>query len=199
MTQFHFDPVTYAELMRTEVPRYLELQETIAAATKALEVSSVLDLGTGTGQTLAHVLPLHPGARAVGVDENGGMLEVARTTLAGYDVELRVADLLDPLPGGPFDLVTSALAIHHLDGPGKAALFVRVAEVLRPGGRLVMGDVVLPEDPAEAVIPLTDGYDKPSLVGDQVRWLQEAGLVVEVVWREDDLAVFTADRPTSDH
>ncbi len=40
----------------------------------------------------------------------------ASTVLA---VELRVAELTDPLPDGPFDLVVSALAIHHLEGPGQ--------------------------------------------------------------------------------
>ncbi len=106
-----------------------------------------------------------------------------------------MADLLDPLPAGPFDLVTSALAIHHLDGPGKATLFGRVADVLRPGGRFVLGDVVIPDDAAVAVIPLSDDYDKPSRVAEQVGWLSAAGLVPRVVWQGDDLAVLTADRP----
>ncbi len=112
---------------------------------------------------------------------------------------LRVADLLDPLPEGPFDLVVSALAIHHLDGPGKAELFRRVAAVVAPGGRFVLGDVVLPEDPANAVTPLSDGYDKPSTLSDQVRWLEAAGLEPTLVWEGDDLAVLTADRPGPDH
>jgi len=51
------------------------------------------------------------------------MLAVARGRLEEYDVTLAVADLLDPLPAGRFDLVVSALAVHHLDGPGKATLF----------------------------------------------------------------------------
>lgn len=194
MSQFHFDPATYAELMRTEVPLYETLQETVAGETEALEVTTILDLGSGTGETLARVLARYPTARAIGVDENDGMLEVARSRLSGHDVDLRVADLLDPLPAGPFDLVTSALAIHHLDGPGKAVLFGRVAEVLRPGGRFVLGDVVIPDD-AAALTPLSDDYDKPSTVDDQVGWLSAAGLVPRVVWQGDDLAVLTADRP----
>ena len=110
---------------------------------------------------------------------------------------LQVADLRDPLPAGPFDLVVSALAVHHLDGPEKATLFARVAGALRPGGRFVLGDVILPPDAASSVIPLTDDWDKPSTVADQVRWLEEAGLVVTVPWHQDDLALFSADRPTA--
>ena len=47
------------------------------------------------------------------------------------------------------------------------------------------------------MIPLTDDWDKPSTVADQVRWLEEAGLVVTVPWHQDDLALFSADRPTA--
>jgi len=195
MSDDHFDPATYREWVRGEIPQYDQLQESIAAATAAVAATAILDLGTGTGETLARVLPLHPAARVIGVDESKGMLGVARDELADYDVTLLVADLLDTLPSGPFDLVVSALAVHHLDGPGKATLFTRVADVLRPGGRFVLGDVVLPAETDSAVIPLTEGWDRPSTVADQVGWMADAGLAVEVLWEEDDLAVFSADRP----
>lgn len=195
MSEPHFDPVTYAEFIRREIPQYDSLQYSVAAATESLTVTSVLDLGTGTGETLARVLERHPSAQVIGLDESEGMLTVAGTRLEVYDVTLRRADLLDELPSGPFDVVISALAVHHLDGAGKATLFERVAAVLRPGGRFVLGDVILPEDPPAAAIPLSDGWDKPSTVADQVRWLEEAGLIATVVWTEDDLALFVAERP----
>jgi SAM-dependent methyltransferase len=110
------------------------------------------------------------------------------------DVELSVADLADPLPEGQFDLVVSALAVHHLDGPGKADLFSRVAAVVSPPGRFVLGDVVVPEDPADAVTPISDDYDLPSSVAEQLSWLDEAGFDAAVVWTERDLAVLRADR-----
>jgi tRNA (cmo5U34)-methyltransferase len=195
MSQFHFDPATYMEMMRVEIPLYETLQDTVAAAAEGITVTSILDLGTGTGETLGRLLGRHVWARAIGIDESEQMLEAARDGLAGYSVDLRVADLLDPLPDGPFDLVVSALAIHHLEGPDKAVLFRRIAEVLRPGGRLVVGDVVVPEDPADAVTPLSEDYDRPSSLAEQVGWLSQAGLAVTVVWSERDLAVLSADRP----
>jgi tRNA (cmo5U34)-methyltransferase len=197
MSQFHFDPATYLELMRSEVPLYERLQATIAGATGGLSATTMLDLGTGTGETLLRVLRAHPLAAAIGIDESEPMLGAARSRLDGHDVDLRVADLLDALPAGPFDLVVSALAIHHLDGPGKEVLFRRVADVLRPGGRFVMGDVVIPDDPADAVTPLSADFDRPSTLAQQVGWLRAAGLVVNVVWSEGDLAVLAADRPIS--
>ena len=101
MDDDHFDPVTYREWIRQQIPHYDELQERVRST-------------------------LHPGATAVGIDVSGGMLDVARARLADFDVTLHVADLLDPLPAATLG-APSALAVHHLDGPNKAALFRRVA------------------------------------------------------------------------
>jgi tRNA (cmo5U34)-methyltransferase len=157
-------------------------------------VDAVLDLGIGTGETLVRVLAQHPGAAAVGIDESVGMLGAAAPRFEGREVDLRVADLADPLPEGPFDLVVSALAVHHLEGPAKAALFSGIAAVLRPGGRFVLGDVVVPLDPADAVTPITDDYDRPSTLAEQLEWLADAGFEPTAVWVERDLAVVRADR-----
>jgi SAM-dependent methyltransferase len=197
VSQFHFDPATYLDLMRAEVPAYRRLQEAVARATEDVAATRILDLGTGTGETLVAVLAAHPAASAVGIDKSEGMLDAARRRLdeAEAEVELQVADLAPPLPGGPFDLVVSALAVHHLDGPAKADLFARVRAVLRPGGRFVLGDVVVPVDPADAVTPLTPEHDRPSCATDQLAWLADAGLVATSTWAERDLVVLRADRP----
>ncbi len=194
MSQFAFDPATYLDLMREELPAYDRLQAAVASASEGVAVSSVLDLGTGTGETLTAILRRHRGAAAIGIDKDEAMLDAARTRLEGFPVELRVAELTEPLPVGPFDLVVSALAIHHVDGPGKAALFARVARALRPGGRFVLGDVVVPVDPADAVTPLTPDHDRPSTLAHQLRWLADAGLDVAPTWSERDLVVVRADR-----
>lgn len=191
--QFHFDPRSYLELMAEEVPAYPRLQEEVAAATAAVAPARrILELGAGTGETARRVLALHPGARLLGIDASEGMLAHAREALPGAD--LRLGRLEDELPSGSFDLVVSALAVHHLDGPGKAALFRRVAAALEPGGRFVLGDVVVPDDPADAVTPLSEGFDLPSGVDEQLGWLAEAGLEAAVAWSERDLAVMIADR-----
>lgn len=189
MGQFHFHPDRYLELMRSEMPGYERLQDAAAAAT-GRGAARLLELGTGTGETARRVLPRHPGALLVGIDASADML--AAVDLPGAD--LRVARLEDPLPEGPFDLVFSVLAVHHLDGPGKADLFRRVAAVLAPGGRFVLGDVVVPEDPADATTPLSPGFDLPSSCEEQVAWLREAGLEAAEVWAEGDLAVLRASR-----
>jgi tRNA (cmo5U34)-methyltransferase len=190
MGQFHWDPDTYVKIVRDEVPDYDRVQDELARATDGVEARRVLELGTGTGVTSRRVLERHPSAELTGVDSSEHMLAVA--ALPGAD--LRLQDLRDELPEGPFDLVFSALAIHHLDGPGKGDLFARVAAVLAPGGRFVMADVIVPEDPADIVTPLDAGFDLPDSVDDLLAWLGDAGLRARVSWQARDLAVLVADR-----
>lgn len=179
-------------MIRADVPDFDTLQSQVAQATVGLDVHTVLDLGTGTGATAAALLQVHPSARLIGVDESEPMLEQARALLP--DATLLVRRLEDPLPVGPFDVVASVLAIHHLDEPAKADLFRRVASVLRGGGRFVFGDVVIPERPEDAVSPIHDPHDRPSSLSDQREWLTAAGLQPSVVWTSKDLAVVAADR-----
>jgi tRNA (cmo5U34)-methyltransferase len=192
--QFHFNPATYLETIRAEVPAYDELQDAVAEATVGIRAERVLELGVGTGQTSKRVLDLHPEAELVGIDESAEMLVAASADVAAAD--LRVSRLQDSLPEGSFDLVVSALAVHHLDGASKADLFARVADRLRPGGRFVLGDVVVPDNPADVVTPIDGVYDQPSTVDDQLRWLAAAGFQAEVVWARHDLCVIVADLPS---
>jgi tRNA (cmo5U34)-methyltransferase len=190
--QFHFDPATYLDAVRAELPDYDELQDRTAQATEGINARSILDLGVGTGETIARVVQLHPSAHVVGIDENPEMLEVARQRLP--EADFLVGRLEDPLPVGSFDLVVSALAVHHLDSQGKADLFQRVAQCLAPAGRFVMADVVIPEDAADAVTPIDGVYDKPSRVTEQLSWLEDAGFGgASVLWSRRDVAIIVAE------
>ena len=187
-----WDPDAYATEIRTEIEGYDALQERVARATAYVKAATILELGTGSGETAARLLALHPQAKLVGVDSSAEMLAGAGQRLPEKPVTLVRQDLREALPEGRFDLIVSALAIHHLAGSEKAALFRSVAERLVPEGRFVMGDVVVPEDPADAVIDLEAGYDVPSTLDEQLRWLREAGLEPTVVWAERDLAIVCA-------
>jgi tRNA (cmo5U34)-methyltransferase len=194
VSQFHFFADGYLDLMHSEVPDYELLEDTVAAATVGIDARRVLDLGVGTGETLRRVATNHPEAELVGIDESDDMMAAARTALPA--ATLRNAHLEDELPAGPFDLVISALAVHHLDGPGKADLFRRVAAVIRPGGRFVLGDLIVPDDPSDAVTPIDGVYDKPDRLDAQLEWLADAGFEPTTVWIARDLAVVRADLGT---
>jgi L-threonylcarbamoyladenylate synthase len=192
--QYHFNPDTYGEMITADVPLYARLQEELTLATGS-GARSVLELGTGTGETARRLLEAHPDASLVGIDSSAEMLAVARSALPADRVDLRVGAIEEPLPEGAFDVVASALCVHHLSGPEKADLFGRVFDALRPGGRFVLADVVVPVDPADATTPLTPGFDRPSPLSTQIAWLLDVGFKVRVYWASGDLAVIAADVP----
>jgi tRNA (cmo5U34)-methyltransferase len=192
MSGFEWNPETYLDEMLAEIPGYEELQDAVAAATDGVAVRDVLELGTGTGETALRVLARHPAARWTGIDASEAMLSRAWERLP--DAVLLLSRLEDPLPVGPFDLVVSTLAVHHLDGAGKQDLFARVADVLRqPGGRFVLGDVVVPRAGEKGAIEIDWVMDLPDRAADQLAWLEAAGFAATAADVRTDLAVFTAD------
>jgi tRNA (cmo5U34)-methyltransferase len=190
VSNFEWNPDAYLDEIVQEVTGFHRLQEAVAAATAGTAAHDVLELGIGTGETALRVRALHPAARWTAIDASEPMLERARERMP--DADLRVARLEDELPPGPFDLVVSCLAVHHLDGAGKRDLFRRVARVLRPGGRFVLGDVVVPERAEDVVVEIDWVLDLPDTVADQVAWLEQAGLAAETTWTLQDLAVVRA-------
>ena len=181
-----WDPDTYLPEMFAEIPGYEELQDAVAAVA---EGRNVLELGVGTGETALRILARNPGATWTGIDSSEEMLARARERLP--EADLHAQRLEDPLPEGPFDLVVSALAVHHLDGDGKRDLFKRVAKV---SDTFVLGDIVTPERPEDAVIYMDGVYDIPNSVAEHLEWLDDAGFDVDARYVHPDLAVFVATR-----
>lgn len=188
MRDYHFTPQSYLAMMREAVPGYDRLEDEALAAT-GVGAKSVLELGTGTGETARRVLDRHPDAQLIGIDASPGMVKVARDSLPADRVKLLVRRLEDPLPEGSFDLVVSALVVHHLDGPAKAELFRRIASRLDPVGRFVLADVVEPVNPSYVVTAIDSEVDHPSKLDEQLAWLEAAGLFPEVTWTHRDLVV----------
>jgi tRNA (cmo5U34)-methyltransferase len=175
--QFHWDPETYLEQIKAELPLYDALQEaTIEAIPFA--PGRVLELGIGTGETTRRLLERFGDARLTGLDSSPEMVFRARELAVE---EVRLARMEDPLPDGPWDLVVAVLSVHHLDDEGKRDLFRRVREQSRS---LVLGDVVVVEPQTVALEP---GVDLPARAEDQARWCDG-----EVVWEQGDFAVIRA-------
>ncbi|MCC7416135.1 MAG: metalloregulator ArsR/SmtB family transcription factor [Acidobacteria bacterium] len=104
---------------------------------------TVGDLGCGTGQVSAALAPFV--ARVIGVDASAAMLQAARRRLRGVaNIELRRGDLEAlPIDDARLDAASLMLVLHHLPEPERA--LAEVARVLRPGGRLLLVDM-LPHD-----------------------------------------------------
>jgi tRNA (cmo5U34)-methyltransferase len=194
MRDYHFTPESYLVMMREAVAGYDQLEDETVAATGA-GAESVLELGIGTGETARRVLEQHPDAQLIGIDASPGMVEVARHILPSDRVSLLVGRLEDPLPEGPYDLIVSALAVHHLDPSAKGDLFRRIAAALRPGGRFVLADVVEPINPSYVATAIDPEVDHPSSLDEQVAWLEAAGIFPEVTWTHRDLVVILGTAP----
>ncbi len=104
------------------------------------------DLGCGTGQVAAALAPFV--ARVVAVDRSSDMLQAARRRLRDLpNVDVRRGELEAlPLQDGELDAATLLLVLHHLPEPADA--LAEAARVLRPGGRLLVSDM-LPHDREE--------------------------------------------------
>src|SRR5690606_2291727 len=104
---------------------------------------TVGDLGSGTGQVAAALAPFV--TRVIAVDRSGEMLQAARRRLRDHaNVEVRRGERESlPIADGELDAATLMLVLHHLSDPGEALR--EAARALRPGGRLVICDM-LPHD-----------------------------------------------------
>ena len=107
---------------------------------------TVGDLGCGTGQVASALAPFV--ARVIAVDRSGEMLQAARRRLRDVStVEVRRGELEAlPIADEELDAATLLLVLHHLPDP--AAALSEARRVLKPGGRLVIADM-LPHDREE--------------------------------------------------
>jgi tRNA (cmo5U34)-methyltransferase len=176
MGRFHWKPDTYSELIRSEVPRYDELQEQAIAAIPC-PPARVLELGMGTGETTRRLIEAYPEAWVIGLDSSPDMVFRARKM---YD-DVQLARMEDPLPEGPWDLVIGVLSIHHLRSEQKQNLFRQVREQARS---FVIGDIVKAD---VQIAPVDEDYDFPETAADLAEWCGG-----EVAWQEDDVAVIRA-------
>lgn len=101
----------------------------------------VLDLGAGTGLLSYFWYQQCPTAEYVLVDIADEMLDVARKRFAGIDsISYQVSDYSKELPKADFDVIISALSIHHLENKDKQKLFAQIYDKLPEGGVFVNYD-----------------------------------------------------------
>ena len=114
------------------------LHDDVMTALDTFSFADVLDVGCGTGATLAAILTEYPNVHARGIDLSAQMIAVSRERLGeGADVHVADAEHL-PLADGSVDLVTCVDSLHHYPDP-RAAL-AEMHRVTRPGGGLVLGE-----------------------------------------------------------
>lgn len=118
--------------------------DAVLARSEPRATDRVVDLGAGTGYVTLALAPLVEGV--VAADLAKPMVDALAEKSEEHGLENVhpvVVDLsqLD-LPESSVDLVVSNYALHHLTNDDKAALVGRVSRWLRPGGRLVVADMM---------------------------------------------------------
>jgi len=164
---------------------------------------TVLDLGSGGGiDALLAARQVGPEGRVIGVDMTPAMLERARANAAragAANVEFREGRLEAlPVEDGSMCAVTSNCVINLV--PDKARVFAEVARVLRPGGRLVVSDIVLdgplPESVASDVFAYVGCVSGAMERRPYFALLADAGLTeIEVLRDVDYLAASSQTEP----
>jgi ubiquinone/menaquinone biosynthesis C-methylase UbiE len=103
-----------------------------------------VDLGAGTGFVTTAMAPLVSSILAVDISAAMAASLAQRAARDGLrNVSTQVSDLKEfNLMPASADLVVSSYALHHLSDPDKQALVARAARWLRPGGRLVIADMM---------------------------------------------------------
>ena len=224
-SQFNAVSEQYDGQRRALIPCFDLFYQTAAELAAAVpNVRRVLDLGAGTGLMSAFVRPSCPQAEFILADLSVQMLAKARERFRGLpNVHFIEQDLtrLAPdsrLPENGFDLIVSALAIHHLDNPQKQTLFRQIARLLAPNGRFINADQVLGET-ATAETAYTEHWrrhvtvhpdlsaeakaaaferiklDRMAALSDQFQWLAAVGLPPTLYFQHYNFVVFAADKP----
>lgn len=170
------------------MPLALPMLEELVAALPPLEPGTlVCDLGCGTGNAAFTVLATYPAIHLTLLDHDADLLAIAqektgeiRPDVTALQARIRIDG--EPLPGGPYDVITASLALHAIvghdvEGPEAEGryelLFQGLRDSLRPGGHLIIADHVG-----------TLGLYR------QLKALERAGFTdVDCAWRQDDFFV----------
>jgi tRNA (cmo5U34)-methyltransferase len=102
----------------------------------------VLDIGSGYGPLASAVMAAYPNATAIGLDISDAMMEVGRTRMAQFGEKFNyvIGDFSDghlpeaAIAEGPYDVMVSSRAIHHLPPAGMRTLYTDIYSQLRVGG-----------------------------------------------------------------
>jgi ubiquinone/menaquinone biosynthesis C-methylase UbiE len=163
----------------------------------------VLDLGSGAGvDVFLAARKVGPTGRVIGVDMTPEMLARARGNAARHgfaNVEFREGRLEAlPVEDASIDAVTSNCVINLV--PDKAVVFREVARVLKPGGRIVISDILLdgrlPEALEKDVLAYVGCVSGAILREDYFGMAKAAGLAaIEVLKDIDYVAAFAESAP----
>ena len=143
--------------LERRLPLAFPMLEELVSALPPLDAGAqVCELACGTGNAAYTLLTAYPDVRLTLLDEDAEMLEVAKEKIEEFEPDAHFSQIAFPrdgdrLPGGPYDVVLTALALERLVGADMEAveaetrcelLYRSAFEALAPGGHLLVGDQV---------------------------------------------------------
>ncbi len=156
----------------------------------------VMDLGSGAGlDCFLAAEKVGRKGKVIGVDMTPEMIDKARENIAdgGYkNVEFRLGEIENlPAADGTVDVVISNCVVNL--SPDKKRVFAEAFRVLKPGGRLMVSDLVLtkqlPKAIKDAVGLRTGCFSGAMLRGDYLRTIKGAGFAKVSVVNEKSFPV----------
>lgn len=182
---------------------------------------NVLDLGAGTGLFSSLVAQHYPNAEFTLYDLSNSMLEEAKKRFKKSNIKVNYVtiDYSANAIQGKYDLIISALSIHHLTDNQKELLFKKIYSNLNDNGLFINADQVLGETPfieksyrhawlkkvkekgvtASALASALERMkeDKMSTLSHQLNWLKHAKFKEVNCWYKNDSFVVFSGRKES--
>lgn len=200
------------------IPELRQFYRTAVWAAESVQHSpAILDIGAGTGLMSAFILEKFPGARITLMDFSENMLDVARQRFTGMqNITCVVRDYSHGDLGGPYDIICSALSIHHLAQQDKKQLFNAIFSALVAGGMFVNADQAdgetlyfrdryleywndflragpLNDSEHQEILKRRNKLDQNEKLSLQLQWLRDSGFVdVDVVYKNRTFIVTVA-------
>jgi len=109
------------------------------------DAGRALDVGCGQGALARRLRAVVPQVAAIDLDPTS--IDLARRHDSGLHIDYLLGDVLThPFETGPFDVICSVAALHHMDA---GTALRRMSELLRPGGTLAIIGLARADLPAD--------------------------------------------------
>jgi tRNA (cmo5U34)-methyltransferase len=138
--RFNLVAQKYDEQRRFFIPCFDDYYQTSVLFLSKIrpDFKSILDLGAGTGLLTRFIYEKYPNARYTLVDASEQMIDIAKQRFENADnFSYVISDFSKEFPSDKFDLIASALAIHHLEEDSKVALYTTIYNNLPENGCLL--------------------------------------------------------------